>query len=218
MNIRLGAFAGVLCATMILGASAANATVIYSNGPINGTLLGYPINFGSAVSDSFTVSTADVLRSADDVGIWNDPGDKLLQVDWSIGSSAFGNDIASGTTSDIEHTLLNNCGGGACGGGVLDVYSDAFDLGNISLAPGTYWITLQNAVVSNGDPAAWDDNNGPSNAEQNGDTIGSESFTLEDTALATVPEPSSLPLLLAGLGLIGGAFYLGSKKARTTTA
>ncbi len=32
--------------------------------------------------------------------------------------------------------------------------------------------------------------------------------------LDPVPEPSSLPVLLAGLGLIGGAFYFGRKKAR----
>jgi hypothetical protein len=31
-----------------------------------------------------------------------------------------------------------------------------------------------------------------------------------------VPEPSSLPMLLAGLGLIGGAFYFGRKKAKST--
>jgi fibro-slime domain-containing protein len=30
---------------------------------------------------------------------------------------------------------------------------------------------------------------------------------------SAVPEPSSLPMLLAGLGLIGGAFYFGRKKA-----
>lgn len=31
-----------------------------------------------------------------------------------------------------------------------------------------------------------------------------------------VPEPSSLPLMLAGLGLIGGAMYLGRRKSKTT--
>lgn len=29
------------------------------------------------------------------------------------------------------------------------------------------------------------------------------------------PEPSSLPVLLASLGMIGGALYIGRKKART---
>jgi PEP-CTERM motif len=31
-----------------------------------------------------------------------------------------------------------------------------------------------------------------------------------------VPEPSSLPVLLAGLGLMGGAFYFGRKRAKAT--
>ncbi len=29
---------------------------------------------------------------------------------------------------------------------------------------------------------------------------------------AAVPEPSSLPMLLAGLGLVGGALYFGRKR------
>jgi hypothetical protein len=35
------------------------------------------------------------------------------------------------------------------------------------------------------------------------------------TTTNPVPEPSSLPVLLAGLGLIGGAFYFGRKKAKS---
>jgi len=31
-----------------------------------------------------------------------------------------------------------------------------------------------------------------------------------------VPEPSSFPMFLAGLGLIGGAFYFGRKRARAS--
>jgi len=34
-------------------------------------------------------------------------------------------------------------------------------------------------------------------------------------SISAVPEPSSLPMLLMGLGLIGGAFYFGRKKAMT---
>jgi hypothetical protein len=36
-----------------------------------------------------------------------------------------------------------------------------------------------------------------------------------DFSAANVPEPSSLPMLLAGLSMIGGAFYFGRKKAKS---
>lgn len=35
---------------------------------------------------------------------------------------------------------------------------------------------------------------------------------LSPTSSLPMPEPSSLPILLAGVGLIGGAFYFGRKK------
>jgi len=46
-------------------------------------------------------------------------------------------------------------------------------------------------------------------------TTGSELAFDADVNIipSAVPEPSSLPMLLAGLGLIGGAFYFGRKKA-----
>jgi hypothetical protein len=34
--------------------------------------------------------------------------------------------------------------------------------------------------------------------------------------VSSVPEPSSLPMLLAGLGLIGGAFYFGRKRTKAS--
>lgn len=45
------------------------------------------------------------------------------------------------------------------------------------------------------------------------DQFGWDDLTLNIDGVATnIPEPSSLPLLLAGLGLVGGAFYFGRKK------
>ncbi len=40
------------------------------------------------------------------------------------------------------------------------------------------------------------------------------SFTPNGTSKSSVPEPSSLPMLLAGLGLIAGAFHFRRKKAQ----
>jgi hypothetical protein len=49
-----------------------------------------------------------------------------------------------------------------------------------------------------------------------GDVLDVISVTTADLArTSAVPEPSSLPMLLAGLGMIGGAFYFGRKKAKS---
>ena len=51
---------------------------------------------------------------------------------------------------------------------------------------------------------------------QQGTILASDSITVvAGTGAQPVPEPSSFPVLLAGLGLIGGAFYFGRKKAKT---
>jgi hypothetical protein len=80
----------------------------------------------------------------------------------------------------------------------------------MTLAAGTYYFTLQNAVTGDGNPAYWDINNGPSVAFEN--TIGnvngnlgpgSNSDTFSITGSAATPEPSSF--LLLGSGLAGFA-------------
>jgi hypothetical protein len=66
------------------------------------------------------------------------------------------------------------------------------------LDAGTYWLTLQNAVVSDGDPAYWDESDGPSSASD--DSVGTmpgESFTLlgsGSSGSGTTPEPEVILL------------------------
>ena len=45
---------------------------------------------------------------------------------------------------------------------------------------------------------------------------GPDLFFGAPTFTGSVPEPSSLPMLLAGLGLIGGAFYFGRRKVKAS--
>jgi hypothetical protein len=72
----------------------------------------------------------------------------------------------------------------------------------------TYWFTLQNAVVSSGNPVNWDENDGPSSANENVvGGIDSEAFTLYG-----VPEPQTYALA-GGLGLIGFAGYRRLRRA-----
>ena len=82
----------------------------------------------------------------------------------------------------------------------------------------TYWLSLLNAVVSNGDPVYWDENSGidcqsegcPSQACE-GNCVGSipsEAFSLLGTSSGTgsVPEPESLLLFAGGLMAVTGMF------------
>jgi hypothetical protein len=105
----------------------------------------------------------------------------------------------------------------------------------------TYWLAGFGDNPSDFD-ATWDGSVIPGSAVTNfnsGDTYTEFSFDVTSTGSDTlafnfrddpdymaldnvslvsstpVPEPSSLPMLLAGLGLIGGAFYFGRKKAKS---
>jgi hypothetical protein len=98
-----------------------------------------------------------------------------------------------------------------------NVCTESGSFASQSLAGGTYWLNLSNAVVNDGDPVYWDENSGPSSASQN--TVGSipsEAFTIlgggsssSSTSSSTssgtsTPEPSSIMLFGSGvLGLAG---------------
>jgi len=96
----------------------------------------------------------------------------------------------------------------------------------LSMAGGTYWITLDNAAVTSGDPVYWDENSGagcggsgcPSSAQENTvGTIPSEAFTLygpcgfgnSPDCGPPIPEPSSI--MLFGSGILGIAGVLRRK-------
>ena len=64
-SLRKYAFYGIcLLAALSLAAVQAEATLIYDNGPINGTAGGYTISPPYSVSDSFTVTGSASLGSA----------------------------------------------------------------------------------------------------------------------------------------------------------
>ena len=194
----------ILC----LALAAVPALADYNNGPINGTVDAWTINFGYVVSDTFTCCGLDPIYTFS-FGVWEFPGDTLTQVDWSITSRENGGTVYGHGTATTN---------GGTGGSLNEQFISSNQYGykideatvsglNLSAPSGTLWLNLQNATVPSGDPVYWDENSGPSSASQSTvGTIPSEAFTIYDHETTTVmtPEVSSIMLLSSGiLGLAG---------------
>jgi hypothetical protein len=175
------------------------AQTVYDNGPINGTTDAWTINFGFAVSDSFTIPTQSGVTGLS-FGAWVFPGDVLQSAEVLVGTSEFSGDLSD----QVVNFTQSNCSGNQYG---FNVCVESGSLGTaLNLSPGTYWLTLENATVNTGDPIYWDENSGPSSASENSvGTIPSEAFTLLGMAGSTTtswfgtPEPNMVLLLCSGL-------------------
>jgi hypothetical protein len=191
---------GALALIAICSATQARAGIVYSNGPINGTLdaLGIyadPFSGSNQISDSFFVAdNYTQLSGAQNVGLWVTSGETLTSVDWSIGTFQFGNDIASGTAA-ITSTSFGTAS-------IFDVYAASFSLSGTLSASMTYWLTLANAKASNDGQVYWDVNSGSASAFNRvidsgpvlpPTSIDSESFQLlgEVGAAPATPEPGA---------------------------
>lgn len=192
-----------LCVAM--GSTSAKAQTVYSNGPINGNVDAFAINFGFITSDTFNVTNNPTVISGLSFGAWLLPGDTLTSVELSISSQENGGIFFFDDTVDISQgpCSTNNFGFNVC--------QESTTFNGPTLNSGPYWINLQNASVPSGDPVYWDQNSGPSLASQNDvGSIPSESFTILGSGTSTfdvttttgsVPEPSSMMLL--GTGVLG---------------
>ncbi len=188
----------------------------YDNGPVNGQVDAWTINFGFAVSDTFHVTAAGADLSDISFWAWVEPGDTATSVEVAIGSTGyFSNNLFDSTISLAQSNCFTNNFG-------FDVCQETGNItGLAELSGGNYYLTLENAATADGNPLYWDENSGvgctssgcPSSAQENTlGTIPSEAFTLSGspssttttTTSGTTPEPSSVMLFGSGILALAG--------------
>ena len=162
--------------------SPQDQTILYENGPLNGDYDAWTINFGYSTSNSFTLTSGALPMNLFDFYVWLYPGEQFQTVDWSVTSEPLGGGTVYGSgTAPVYDIFLYVNGYG------YEIHQDIVASLNLSLDPGTYYLTLQNATTFQGNPVYWDENDGlgcqsagcPSEAEENYiGTIGSETFDI----------------------------------------
>ena len=177
------------------------AYVVYTNGPINGTINAWGISGIYGLANSF-VSTGPVTVTGFDAGIWMFPGDTPTTVTWEILTG--GPDWMGGTIVASGDGTWSNVFWGSNSFGA-DIYTSTISGLNVPIGAGTYWLELLNGQAALYGWVFWDENDGPSQVfGLNEVPDGSNAFTIYGT-----PEPGTI--LMLGSGIIGVAGVLRRK-------
>lgn len=185
--------------------------LVYDNGPISNNFGAFPISgpLATAIADSFTVGgSSPVAPSLISFGAWTLPGDEVESVDLRLSTQAVGGIVLFDQVVPLLGTdcSINPSGYNVCLESTIGYFP--------SLEPGTYWITLYDAVSRDSGVVGWDVNYGigcispgcPSQAQnQQGDQLPSESFAIYSSPELGAPEPGSLLLLASGIVGTAGA-------------
>jgi hypothetical protein len=206
-------FLSLLLLLCLLAAPATAQHDLFDNGPTNGSIDAWTINFGFAVSDAFVLNFDDTVTGIQ-FATWMSPGDTLESAEVSITSMELGGTVFF---DQIVNFTQSGC---MTNQYAFNVCTESGDTPGLFLNAGTYWLNIENATSALGDPVYWDENDGPTTASQNTlGTIPSESFTIlggegttittTTTTTSTTPEPTSI--LLLGSGILGMAGFLRRK-------
>ena len=135
----------VLVASFLLSSSFASANVLYDNGPVNGQLDAFTINYGYTVSDSFSLASNSTITDVN-FWTWNYPGDIPLTVDWAITSDPLGGTtFASGSGTSLTNSLVINPNQYG-----YDIFQNTFSILE-SLGTGTYWLQFSRGAIQKND-------------------------------------------------------------------
>ncbi len=198
MKTSIISSAAIAIFCLLVAVATSMADTLYSNGPYNGTVDAWTINFGYEISDSFTLPSGSSSIEGLHIVYWDaSTTDILTTVDMAISVDPI---PFSGfqTLTGVTNTFLG-----------INQFGYALFQADYSFADipwsGPGWVTLMNACTTSGcsvvTPIYWDENDGPSMAT-NGSigSIPSESFTLTGTTSGgTTPEPGTILLFASGL-------------------
>lgn len=197
---------GLVGAVLSLLATQSQATVLAEVGPLTGGNGGYTISDGTAVSTQFTL-TQEATITGVNFGLWTNVGETVSLVDFGIATlpNVY---LVSGTAS-----VTTGAPDQSFGFGFYDVREANIGFG-ATLAAGTYYLILQNAVVTGGQ-AYWNIVQGNSNpTTQNccGTIDGVSYQILGDYTVSGVPEPSTWAMMFLGFAGVGFMAYRRSRK------